>query len=65
MKVAYLPAFKFNLPSRGLKTLYLKSCLMKTDDHDKYQWQCKLMQYIIQSSQKKWPFMIQRHQITC
>jgi len=62
MKVAYFPAFKFNLTSRGLKTLPHKF-FMKTDDHDKYQWQCKLMQYIVQSSQKEWPLMTQRHQI--
>jgi len=61
MKVAYLPAFKFNLSCHGLKT----SWLMKTDDHDKYQWRCKLMQSIVQNSQKEWPFVTQRHQITC
>jgi len=36
MKVAYLPTFKFNLTSRGLKTLPNK-LVLKTDDHDKYQ----------------------------
>ena len=55
MKVAYLPAFKFNLTSHGLKT----SWLMKTDDHDKYQWRCNLMQYIVQNSQQEWPFATQ------
>jgi len=23
---------------------------MKTDDHDKYQWRCKLVQFIVRSS---------------
>jgi len=61
MKVAHLPAFKFNLGSHGLKT----SWLIKTDDHDKHQWRCKVMEYIVQNSQKEWPFVTQRHQITC
>jgi len=61
MKVAYLPAFKFNLTSRGVNTLPNKLA----DDHDLYQSQCKLTQYIIQSFQKEWSFMTQRHQIMC